>query len=163
EPGVTFVCLLDVGVSTACSSGQTYTALTDGPHSFYVAATDAAGNVSAGASFAWTVDTTPPPTPAITGGPAHPSGVAVASVSFTVSEPAVPFRCKLAGGIFEACPSPRVYAHVADGSHLFQLMAVDAAGNTSAARTFAWTVDTTAPPTPTITTGPPPLPGWTTT
>src|SRR5262249_44921663 len=158
EHGATSVCLLDVGVFTPCSRRKTYTTLTDGPHSFYVAAVDAVGNVGAKASFAWTVDTTPPPAPAITGSPTNPSGVAVASFSFTDSEQAVTFFGNLGGGLCDDCTSPQVYAHVGDGSHLFGVMAVDAAGNTSPAKTFAWTVDTTPPATPTITSGPALLP-----
>jgi hypothetical protein len=163
ETGATFLCSVDGGAYHACTSPTAYHGLGDGSHTFRVEAVDAAGNVSAPAVVRWTADTTPPPAPSITAGPANPSGVAEASFSFTDSEPAVVFHCRLDGGILDDCASPQAYAHVADGSHSFQVVAVDAAGNTSPARTFAWTVDTTPPATPAITSGPPQVPGWTTT
>src|SRR5262249_57121857 len=42
-----------------------------------------------------------------------------------------------------------------DGSHSFQAKDRDVAGNASPVTTRPWTVDTTAPPTPTIDAGPP--------
>ena len=46
------------------------TALAEGAHTFAVMARDAAGNLSTASSGAWTVDTTPPPAPSVTTGPA---------------------------------------------------------------------------------------------
>jgi predicted extracellular nuclease len=56
-----FECALDGAAFTLCVSPVTYTALADGLHSFAVRAIDGAGNVDASpATFAWTVDRTPP-------------------------------------------------------------------------------------------------------
>jgi hypothetical protein len=56
-----FECALDGAAFGPCVSPVTYSALADGLHSFAVRAIDAAGNVDASpATFAWTVDVTPP-------------------------------------------------------------------------------------------------------
>jgi Ca2+-binding RTX toxin-like protein len=57
------------------------------------------------------------------------------------------FECKLDGGTFGVCTSPKEYPDLIEGStHTFEVRAVDPAGNTDptpARRT--WTVDTTLP------------------
>ena len=52
-----------------------------------------------------------------------------------------------------ACTSPYAFSGLADGAHSFQVRARDAAGNESAAASYGWTIDTTAPET-TIDSGP---------
>jgi Bacterial Ig domain len=63
EAGVTFLCQLDGGAFSACSSPKSYSGLSQGPHAFAVKAQDTLGNQSGAASFSWKIDTTPPPTP----------------------------------------------------------------------------------------------------
>ncbi len=61
EAGGSFECNLDDGGWATCSSPKAYSGLAQGPHSFQVRATDAAGNTDATpASRAFTVDVTPP-------------------------------------------------------------------------------------------------------
>lgn len=57
EPGGTYECKLDSGswVSCATPPGKDYVGLSDGPHTFRVRQTDAAGNVGAEATYAWTI------------------------------------------------------------------------------------------------------------
>jgi len=57
EAGVGFECALDGGAYAACASPKSYSGLSDGSHAFAVRARDAAGNRSASATFAWTVQT----------------------------------------------------------------------------------------------------------
>jgi hypothetical protein len=54
----TFQCKLDSGAYSSCTSPKNFTSLSDASHTFYVKATDTAGNEDASpASFTWTVDT----------------------------------------------------------------------------------------------------------
>ncbi len=58
---MTFLCALDGGAASACTTGKTYTGLADGAHTFAVTAVDAAGNTSTATSATpWTVDSTSP-------------------------------------------------------------------------------------------------------
>jgi len=52
------------------------------------------------------------------------------TATFTFSTPTAGarFRCKLDGGRFVSCRSPRKYTHISFGRHTFQVSAVDASG-----------------------------------
>lgn len=64
ETGSTFQCHLDAAAFTACSSPASYAGLTPGSHTFYVRATDAAGNTDqTPASQTWTISTSSPTGP----------------------------------------------------------------------------------------------------
>ncbi len=121
---------------------------------------------SVGAATAWTsfggsdpdftVDSTVPDT-TITANPTNPTNSASASFSFTGSDPGgsgvASFQCQLDGGAFSACTSPQIYLGLSDGSHTFQVRAIDNAGNTDLTpASYTWTVDTTAPAAPVVTT-----------
>ena len=158
EAEAQFECSLDGAAFGGCSSPQAYVGLADGGHRFEVRAVDEAGNVDASpASFGWRVDTAAPDTVIDSGPPASTSDAA-ATFTFS-SEPGGVFECSLDGAAFAACASPREYAGLARGAHLFQVRATDADGNTDASpATYAWTVvlppDVT-PPETMIDSGPP--------
>jgi hypothetical protein len=57
-----FLCKLDTGAFETCASGQSYSGLADGAHTFTVQATDPAGNIGT-ASYNWTITTAPPAFP----------------------------------------------------------------------------------------------------
>ena len=129
EPA-TFECRLDAAAFAACHSGDTFGSLDSGTHTFAVRATDLAGNVDpTPATRSWIVDTTPPQT-TITNGPSGLSLSSIATFGFTSSEGSSSFQCRLDGGTWQACTSPRTYAGVYLGNHTFSVRAIDPAGNT---------------------------------
>jgi hypothetical protein len=138
----TFKCQLDGGGLTACTSPKSYSSLADGSHTFQVEAVDADGVATAVASFTWTVSTA---APTITAKPSSPSANSSPSFSFIHPAGAYTFKCQLDGGGLSACTSPKSYSSLADGSHTFQVEAVDADGVVTPARTYTWTINTSAP------------------
>jgi uncharacterized repeat protein (TIGR01451 family) len=145
-----FECDLDGGGFSACTTPKNYTTLADGSHTFQVRAIDNAGNPDATpASFTWVVDASAPDT-TILSNPADPTNNPSANFTFSGNDGSgvgvASFECDLDGGGFSACPSPKSYNGLADGSHTFQVRAIDSLGNTDATpASFTWTVDTTAP------------------
>jgi hypothetical protein len=141
ETGVSFFCQLDGSAFSACASPVSYTSLSQGSHTFSVKAQDTTGAQSSAASFTWTIDTTPPPTPSITSTPTNPTTQNSASFSFSDTQTGVSFFCQLDGSSFTACSSPVSYpGPLTLSSHTFSVEAKDAAGNQSGAASFSWTI-----------------------
>ncbi len=158
-----FQCRLDSTQAAdwaACSSPKSYASLADGSHKFEVRATDQAGNVDqSAASSSWTVDTTGPTT-SIGSSPPTLTNSAAASFSFSGTDiggsGVASFQCRIdstEAGAWGTCTSPKSYSALTDGSHKFEVRAIDQAGNTDAPANFTWTIDTT-PPTVSIDSGP---------
>jgi hypothetical protein len=148
---LTFECQLDGGSFTACTSPQSYSGLSDGSHTFQVRAVDAATNADpTPASYTWTIETVPPDT-TLDSTPSNPSNSSSAGFSFSGTDSGsgvAGFECQLDGGSFSACTSPQSYSNLSDGSHTFQVRAVDAAGNVDPTpASFTWNIDTTGPDT----------------
>jgi hypothetical protein len=157
----TFECRLDGGAWGACSPPKAYVGLADGSHAFDVRATDALGNTDqTPATRSWTVATAPPPdtTPpdtTITSGPSGTVSSASASFGFSASESGSSFECRLDGGAWGTCSSPKAYSGLADGSHTLDVRSKDAAGNVDATpATRSWTVQTPAAPSASFTWSP---------
>ncbi|HVL63810.1 MAG TPA: Ig-like domain-containing protein [Actinomycetota bacterium] len=91
------------------------------------------------------VDDTPPPAPLIGSTPANPSASPDATFTFSSSETGVSFDCRLDGTAFGSCSTPMSFSGLGDGLHVFEVRAVDAAGNRSDATAYTWTIDTDAP------------------
>ncbi|MBX3015935.1 MAG: cadherin-like domain-containing protein [Caldilineaceae bacterium] len=93
------------------------------------------------------------PDTAITAQPANPASDAAASFHFTGSDTAsavAGYQCQLDGGSFAPCTSPTLYSGLSNGSHTFQVRAIDQAGNVDASpASVTWLVN--VPPTPTAT------------
>jgi hypothetical protein len=147
QSGSTFECSLDGGAFASCTNPQTYSGLADGPHTFEARAIDPAGNPDASPdSYAWTIDATPPDT---TIGPSQPAALTTATgatFDFAATELPATFQCSLDGGAFTSCTSPKTYSALADGSHTFQVRAVDTAANADPSpASYTWTIDTTPP------------------
>ena len=134
----TFECSLDGEAFAGCPSPRAYGGLADGSHTFSVRARDVYGNVDPSpATRTFTVDATRPTT-AIDSGPAGTVNSSSVTFAFSADEP-VSFACKLDDAAFVDCASPQDYTGLADGLHVFQLRATDAAGNvdrTGAGRAF---------------------------
>jgi hypothetical protein len=119
--------------------------LAEGPYTAVAEQSDDAGNTGSSSASIFTIDTSAPNT-MIDAGPSGTVAVTDASFSFSSPDGAASFQCRLDGGGFAACSSPKSYTGLSDGAHNFEVRAVDAAGNvdpTPAQGT--WTVDTAAP------------------
>lgn len=136
----------------SASTGLSYAGLVPGTHVETITSTDAGGNVGTD-TWSWTVDQTAP-IPSITSGPNSPTGSTSATLKFSANESGGTFTCQLDSGSAATCTSPTTYSGLANGSHVFTLLATDKAGNVSTPVTWAWTVDTVAP-VPSITGAPP--------
>lgn len=66
----------------------------------------------------------PLPQTLLRGHPSKRRGVATARFTFSADRPGVRFKCKLDGGLFQPCHSPRVYRHLAPGGHTFRVIAI---------------------------------------
>ncbi len=164
---VTFQCSIDTGAPTfgPCSgpgdSDTPAAPLADGPHTFHVQATDAAGNMAT-ASQSFEVDSVPPSV-SIDSGPTGTTADASPTFTFsgTDAHGPVTFLCSIDSGTasFGLCSGPgnadTPSSPLADGAHVFRARASDAAGN-SAIATRSFTVQTPKPPAPetSITKGP---------
>ena len=129
EAGATFECRLDGAPFAACTTPHVAPGLSEGGHQFDVRAIDRAGNVDpAPASRTWTVDTVAPDT-AITAGPVGVGADTSAQFAFTSTETGSTFECRLDGGSYDPCTSPKDYVGLDGGAHTFEVRATDAAGN----------------------------------
>jgi hypothetical protein len=144
EPGAQFECKLDDGAWQSCSSPRALTGLSQGDHTFRVRASDAAGNTGPEATRSWTVDTVAPES-SIGAGPAGTVASTAAGFSFSSPDPDAQFECRLDGGQWSACSSPRALTGLSQGPHTFRVRAIDPAGNTGPEAVRTWTVDTLAP------------------
>ncbi|MCU0697523.1 MAG: Ig-like domain-containing protein [Myxococcaceae bacterium] len=159
KPGASYECDLDNAGFTACPNPATFAGLADGAHTLRVRALRGAEVDPTPASYTWTVDGTPPAPPFIT--------APVAGATFDTSRPTVT-GTGTAGDvvtvIVDGVPvgtatvtalgtwSLTLPAGLADGPHTVRATARDAAGNTSApSMSVSFTIDTTAPLPPLVT------------
>ena len=103
------------------------------------------------------------PTVTFTSTPPSPTNSTNVSFAFTATDPTGGgvvsgvrrTECSLDNGSFAHCTSPQTFT-VGEGSHTYQVRAIDNALNTGQPSIFSWTVDTT-PPTVRFTSSPPSL------
>ena len=155
EVGATFKCKIEAGATLGpapfapCSdaAGHTAATLADGTWTLWVEAYDDTDALVGEASRTFHIDATPPQT-TLSGGPAPV--IRSTSVDFTFSAPEpTDFECRLDSTEaldWSPCASPKHYSGLANGTHKFEVRAVDAVGNRdgSPAET-SFTVDTQAP------------------
>lgn len=85
-------------------------------------------------------DTSPPDT-VIDSGPSARTKSKLASFTFHSTEPGSSFQCRLDGGSFAPCSSPKTYDKLKKGPHTLEIRATDAAGNADPTpATRSWTV-----------------------
>lgn len=160
EPGGSLQCQIDGGGWTTCTSPASYSSLTNGSHTFSVRQLDAAGNTGSVASRSWTVDTVPPAAPSITspvdGGATDDStplfsgnAEANSTVRLYRDGSLIGSTTADANGDWTITPG----SPIADGTYDFTATATDSVGNLSATSSAVeFTIDTTAPTAPVITT-----------
>jgi large repetitive protein len=133
----------------------------DGTYTLSVTATDVAGNVSTSSSTAsYTLDTTPPPAPTVALSTPGSSPGNVTTPQFIVTDPeaGVTYSCSVTGAT--PVPSSAITCGATtsvdltgtgrDGAYTLSVTATDVAGNTSAAGTTSYTLDTTSPAAPIV-------------
>lgn len=153
ESGVTFECRRDAESFAPCSSPKAYANLPDGPHSFQVRATDAAGNVAAVVTRSFSIDTVAPEVE-IGFGPTGTTTDDSPLFEFAASGGWSAIECSIDQGApaFGACSSNVSHAaaqRLAPGTYTFRVRASDPAGNSGlATRTFTVATPTTPPADP---------------
>jgi hypothetical protein len=168
EAGVSYACSVS-GATTVPSGAITCGATTtvdlsgagrDGVYTLSVTATDAAGNTSAAGSANYTLDTMAPPTPSVslTVPSSSPGNATGPHFSVSDAETGVTYSCAVAGPT--TVPSTAISCGSTtsvdlsgagrDGLYTLSVTATDLAGNTSAAGSASYLLDTTAPPAPTV-------------
>jgi uncharacterized repeat protein (TIGR01451 family)/uncharacterized repeat protein (TIGR02543 family) len=138
---------------TAPTTAFTPTALADGTYTWTVRSFDAAGNYSAYAATRTLIVDTIAPDTSITVEPPNPDNDATPTFQFNGSDPGgsgvASYECQVDGGGWFTCTSPYTTTSLSDGSHTFEVRATDLAANTDATpASYTWTIDTTAPDAP---------------
>lgn len=132
-PITNFRCKLDAQPEFVCVSGVTVT-VTEGAHTFSVVGFDSVNNKSAPATHSWTTDLTKPVV-SITSKPDFETRSDSANFTLQVTEAVssvATLRCRLNAGAWIDCLSLTAsFSGLADGMHVFEVEAIDGAGNSS--------------------------------
>ncbi|MDD5223629.1 MAG: fibronectin type III domain-containing protein [bacterium] len=90
-------------------------------------------------------DTTPPDT-FLTAQPVNPTNETSLTFEFASTEAGSTFECQLDSGGWVSCASPVSYTGLSEGNHIFEIRAIDQAGNTDQTPTsYTFTLDTALP------------------
>lgn len=147
----------DDGAGAGCASIHYSTNGTD--YSVYVSAisipttttlyfysVDNSGNSETPKIKTYTIDTTAPDT-TIDTTPTSGTNSTSSDFTFHASETAT-FQCKLDGGSYVSCATPKNYTTLTEGSHTFSVKATDSATNEDPTPAeYSWTINTFAPDT----------------
>ena len=146
-------CSLDGALATTCTNGWPVPGPLDaGPHTVTVQAFGLGGSPGGTASVTWFVDLTAPES-VLLAGPASPTNVTTAHFTFS-SVDATSYTCALDTAAPWRAPARSTCLASPKDPHALTVAASDGAGNAALPGTAPWVVDTTAPPTPSILTGP---------
>jgi hypothetical protein len=92
-----------------------------------------------------------PPPPTIDSAPPNPSNSGSATFTFSDTDLTATFECQIDGGGFSLCIIQASYSGLSEGSHTFEVRAVDLLmSDPSDVASYTWTVDTIPPPAPLI-------------
>ena len=152
EGGATVKCSVDGGAATTCTSPLSLSGLSEGSHTVSIYQVDEAGNTGESRDVSWTVDTTAPAAPTLSGEPSSSTTATTFSIS-AAGEDGAKFECKLDSGAWTSCSSPFAAGGIGVGSHTAQIRQIDAAGNTGPAASATWSVVAEDLPVPTINAG----------
>jgi subtilisin family serine protease len=72
------------------------------------------------------------PDTTITTGPTGSTSLRTATFEFVADEPDATFQCRLGGGSWTTCATPKTYGGLASGQHVFRVRAMDGNGNGNA-------------------------------
>ncbi|MDD5222961.1 MAG: fibronectin type III domain-containing protein [bacterium] len=145
--GMSGDCTGDGTASISCATSG----LPEGAASVHIACQDSLGNgdtAGTNKDLNYTVDTAPPDT-SITGNPSDPSPQASATFAFnSLPEIGLSFECQIDSGGYSACTSPKIYLGLYEGSHTFDVRAIDLAGNKDPTPAhYEWIITDINPPT----------------
>jgi hypothetical protein len=127
----------------ACPNPFTATVPADGEWRLFVRARNGAFADPEPAVRRWIVDTVAPRTTLDPNFGPRENAIQAATTetfAFTADEQVERFECKLDGGGFQPCASPRTVTNLGAGQHTFEVRAVDLAGNVGAAVARNWHV-----------------------
>ena len=116
---------------------------TDGSYTVRVRASDNVG-LTGFDTLSLTIDRSAPVAPTITSGPTGTTNGSGDSFSFA-GEAGATFQCRLDAGTWATCTSPKTYGVLTNGSHTFDVRALDGATNVGATASRTWAVDATGP------------------
>jgi hypothetical protein len=142
EDEVTFECSLDDAAFAPCAATVVYTELALGEHTFKARAKDEQENVDrTPVKRVWTVVDTTAPQTTISSHPGIDSSDGSPTFKFRSSEAGSRFECRLDAGVWKSCSSPKTYASLSTGQHVFRVRAHDASGNVDrTAASWTWTI-----------------------
>lgn len=147
----------DASASQVCASAAfsfTLNKSSDGAFNFTLAQTDPAGNTSASSAFQWNRDSVAPAAPTVTAPATNP--YISADTNLTISGACeTGATVSISGALTDsvACAASAYSFAVTksvDGTYNFSITQKDAANNTSPAKAFSWTRETSIPATPVI-------------
>jgi hypothetical protein len=144
--GATMYASINGSAPYASQTPITFRGLSEGAYSVSVYAVDSVGNASEPIVHEFVVDKTAPMASLISQVPENPTNADHNVFELSSNEEGT-FECALDNAGFEVCSSPKELSGLADGSHTFQVRAIDLAGNVGAVAQYTWVVDTKPPVT----------------